>query len=125
MPIPYICRKQLTEYNHGVIEPDGDSLYYYLVSPLTAAGSAIPFSAGYYKDTPVSVCDTFKVNATTGQLSFTPDIVQNSVVALKCEEYRAGILIGHTTRELQVVVEECTNAIPTLTLPTKIGSLPR
>lgn len=109
LPTPYICRDQPYSYNHGVIEPDGDSLYYELINPMTFGGSPIPFVNPYSVANPLSTLTGFQFNQTNGQINLVPNQVQNAVTVIRVSEYRNGLLVGQTIRDIQVVVIDCPN----------------
>ncbi len=112
LPTPYICVGEPYCYNHGAFDVDGDSLAYQLVQPLDAAGVTIPWAAGYSTTAPVQSSTGFSFNATTGEMCFTPSITQTCVVSIVVEEWRNGVLIATSMRELQIVVYNCTNQQP-------------
>lgn len=111
-PIPYVCINQVVNYNFGVTEPDGDSIVYSFVNPLTAANNPVPWNTGYSTTAPIP---GITLNTATGQLTFTPTILGNFVLAVQaCEyEYGTGILLGCVTRDIQFVVINCANNQPT------------
>ncbi|MDQ3190803.1 MAG: T9SS type A sorting domain-containing protein [Bacteroidota bacterium] len=108
-PIPYVCAGQVVNYNYGVVETDGDSLVYSLVEGLQNATTPLPYAAGYTGAVPIP---GITINAQTGQINFTPSTIGNFVVAIKVEEYRNGVLIGTTMRDIQFVVQSCSNTVP-------------
>ena len=107
LPTPYICQNQLYNYNHGAIEPDGDSLVYTFVNPLTGPNNPIAYASGYSITNPLSTTSGFQFNTKNGQITFTPSGVQVAVMTVKVCEYRQGTLVGCTMRDLQVVVIDC------------------
>lgn len=113
LPTPYICKNQPYNYNHGVIEPDGDSLVYELIPPMTTGGAAIGYNSPYTVNQPLSTLTGFSFNRNNGQLFLVPDQIQNAVTVVRVSEYRNGVLVGQTIRDIQVVVIDCpTNQIP-------------
>ncbi|UTW67999.1 gliding motility-associated C-terminal domain-containing protein [bacterium SCSIO 12643] len=110
-PIPYVCINQVVNYNFAVTEPDGDSIVYSFVNPLSAANTPVNFAAGYTFNQPIP---GITLNSTTGQLTFTPTILGNFVIAVQvCEyEYGTGILKACVTRDIQFVVISCSNQQP-------------
>ena len=107
LPVPYICNGLLYNYSHGAIDADGDSLRFVLVNPLggTAyAATNINFLSPFTASNPMSVTGPFVFNSTNGQMTFTPNGVQQGVVAIRVEEYRDGVLVGYVMRDLQIVV---------------------
>jgi hypothetical protein len=119
-PTPYICANQPFGYNHGTTDPDGDSLVFSLIDPKENAGLNIVHNAGFSATQPLSTTGPFNFDAATGQMNFTPDAVQIGVVAILVEEYRNGILIGSTMRDMEIVVIACTNNTP---LPNPVSNI--
>ncbi|MEI7803297.1 MAG: gliding motility-associated C-terminal domain-containing protein, partial [Bacteroidota bacterium] len=122
LPVPYICANQPFNYNHGAFDIDGDSLVYTLIDPMDWLGGApipyvFPFSPAYPLST-TSGSVTF--SPSTGQMSFTPNATQITVVAVRVDEYRNGVWVGSTTRDIQLVVLNCNNQVPTVGSPTNI-----
>ena len=122
-PVLYVCAGQESYYNHGFSDPDGDDLFFTLVSSLEAPNTPIPFSAGLSTTTPMLLegGTTFQFDSNTGQMTFTPQAgtPQVAVVSVRVDEYRSGVLVGYTIRDVQIVVDDnCTNnssAIDTVT----------
>lgn len=113
-PVPYICVNEPFSFNHGAVDPDGDSLAYQLIQPLDDTGVPIPYAvgSGFSPTYPLSTTTgTFGFDPLSGQMSFTPDIEQVAVVAVLVEEWRAGVLIGTTMRDIQIVVIDCTTGV--------------
>lgn len=115
--IPYVCVGQNVEFNPGVVETDGDSLVYNLVTPLGNNLNPITYNAGFSSTQPFGAASPVNFNSTNGQLSFIPDASManapgNWVVAIEVCEYRGDSLIGCVTRDFQFVVQNCNNAIP-------------
>lgn len=120
-PVPYVCADQQFCYNHGAIDPDGDSLSYSLVNPLEgpAPGTPIPYSSP-------ALSANYPLFDTTGSVQFDPQtgslcIIptdttpgQVVVVAVQVLEWRNGVVIGSTTRDIQLVVLQCANNQPDL-----------
>jgi len=105
-PIPYVCINQVVNYNHGVVEADGDSLVFSLVPTL---GTSITYSPGYSGALPIP---GITINPTNGQLNFTPNLLGNFVIVLQVQEYRNGVLISTVRRDIQIVVINCANSLP-------------
>lgn len=113
LPTPYLCPGQLTMYNHGASDIDGDSLYYQFTTPLDGPGVPIGFTGGYTQANPIITSAGMNLNPETGEMCFTPSVIQICVVAVIIYEYRANVLIGTYIREMQVVVSSsCSNAAP-------------
>lgn len=122
IPVYYTCANQLMTYNHGVSDPDGDSLVFSLGQPLDAPpfGSTtptpIPFEPGYTLQNPIINAGGIQLDPNLGTLCLTPNQAQISVVNMIIEEYRNGVLIGTYMREMQFVVVAggagCNNTSP-------------
>ncbi|HIA37882.1 MAG TPA: T9SS type B sorting domain-containing protein [Flavobacteriales bacterium] len=118
LPVPYICNGQPYSYNHGAIDLDGDSLVYTLVNPLTTNGVLIGYQAGYSINYPIfTQSGAVSFNTSTGQMNIVPNGIQVCVVTVLVEEYRNGVLIGTTMRDIQIIVLNCGNLQPQLNPP--------
>lgn len=106
LPVPFICANQPFSYNQGAVDADGDSLVYKLVNPLSTGGSPITYSGTFTPANPLTTTppNSFGFSGSTGQISFTPNGLQVAVVTVLVEEYRNGVLIGTTMRDIQIVV---------------------
>jgi len=109
-PIPYVCINQPVNYSYGVVETDGDSLYYTLVSALGGSGMPLGYNGGYSATAPMP---GMVLNPQTGLLTFTPTTLGNFVVVVMVQEYDSnGNLLGTVMRDIQFVVQNCTNQVP-------------
>jgi gliding motility-associated-like protein len=112
-PIPYVCTGQPVNYSYGVVETDGDSLYYSLVDALDGAGISSTYYAGYSGSAPLPGTT---IDPNTGLLSFTPTAIGNYVFVILVQEYDAsGNLVGTVMRDIQFVVQNCANTVPSPT----------
>ncbi|MDP5171382.1 MAG: gliding motility-associated C-terminal domain-containing protein [Bacteroidia bacterium] len=128
-PVPYICNGQPFSYNNGAVDDDGDSLVFELVDPLdfvyTGVGGVaipVPYVGGFNANYPMATNppNNFSFDQFNGQISFTPSGLQQGIVALLVKEYRNGVLIGTTMRDLQMVVINCANTPPSISPPFNI-----
>jgi gliding motility-associated-like protein len=109
-PIPYVCINQPVSYNYGVVETDGHVLQYSLVSARSAALTPVTYNGGYTAALPIP---GIAINAVSGLLTFTPTVLGNFIVVVQVDEYDAGgNLLGTTMRDIQFVVQNCTNIVP-------------
>lgn len=113
-PVAFVCLGQNFNYNHGVVEADGDSLYYELITPKTGANSTVNFIAPSSVINPISSSTPFTLNSLNGDINFTPNQMQIGVMAIRIKEYRNGQFIGSVIRDMQVYTQTCTNNLPTL-----------
>lgn len=95
-------------------DPDGDSLAFRLVSPLTTAGVPVP---GYqYPDQVSPAPDVFTVQSQTGLVSWvSPQIPGHYNFAVEIREFRNGILVGKVLRDVRVIVRQTGNQAPRIT----------
>ena len=108
-PIPYVCANQLVNYNYGIVETDGDSLYYSLISAMEN-GVNLVYVSGYSASAPIP---GITLDPLTGLLSFTPTLLGNFVVVILVQEFDDnGVLIGTVMRDIQFVVQNCSNLVP-------------
>ncbi len=115
IPVPYVCVNNNINYNQGAIDADGDSLVFQLVQPRSSSSSFANFNSPYSPTYPVATqSGTFNLNSTNGNMSFTPSQIQVGVLAVQVSEYRNGILIGTTTRDIQITVLNCSNQSATI-----------
>lgn len=113
IPTPFFCINKAASYNPGAIDPNTDSLDYQLVSGLTATG-VVTYLTGYSATSPLAAATgSFGASNSTGQVNFTPNLVQQSLVVHKVSEYRNGVLVGTSMREMTfVVLNNCSNNPP-------------
>ena len=95
------------------LDVDGDSLVYSLISgetvptsssaPTCMPVSATTYSTGYSATTPVSAT-SFIFDPSSGQMVFYPTMAQRSLVVYNIREYRHGVFVGSSQREMTVLV---------------------
>lgn len=124
-PVPYLCNGEPYEFNNGAVDPDGDSLVFELADPLDfqlGNTPTVPYQAGFNSSYPIATSppNSFNFDPSSGQISFTPSGLQQAIVSILVKEYRNGILIGTTRRDLQIVVITCLNQNPIVNPPTNI-----
>jgi gliding motility-associated-like protein len=120
LPTPFHCINIAQSYNQGAVDPDGDSLSFELVDGIDGAVAnatsycLVDYIPPYTATNPVSAtAGSFSFNTFTGQFNYTPNITQNSLVVIKVTEWRNGIKVGSTMRELTfVVLPSCNNNPP-------------
>jgi gliding motility-associated-like protein len=113
IPTPFFCINVPANNNPGTVDANGDSLDYSLVTGLNGASGTVSYNTGYSATNPIATSSGVTFSNTTGQLSFTPNITQRSLVVFRVDEYRAGVLIGTSMREMTVVViNTCNNNPP-------------
>jgi gliding motility-associated-like protein len=116
IPTPFFCINKPQEYNQGAVDGNGDSLSFQLVPGLNATNPStnVTYIAPATATAPL-LClpGSYSFNTTNGQLSFYPNAVQNALVVSKVSEYRNGVLVGTSMREMTfVVLNNCNNNPP-------------
>lgn len=92
-------------YNPLPFDPDGDSLVWSVNTPICTANAAngnYTNCGGY--TVPPSTTGPFTLNNASGQLDWTPNTLGNYVASFIITEYRNGIEIGNTIRDMQYIV---------------------
>lgn len=114
LPVPFVCAQSDVTYNNAAVDVDGDSTVYSLITPLGNSYAPMIFNTGWNVNNPVrtSPANSFMFNTSTGQMNFTPAQQEIDVLAVKIEEYRNGVLVGSTMRDIQVSVLNCAITIP-------------
>ena len=120
----YLCVGRESTFNYGIVDPDGDSLVYSIVTPLNAndiqgGGGGLSTSTGPAPYDFITwrngydLIDIFgsgsylTIDSFTGDISaFTPNFGV-FVFAVKVEEYRDGVKLGEIRRDLQYKAINC------------------
>jgi gliding motility-associated-like protein len=122
-----VCRNTFFTFDFGAGDPDADSLSYSFVGgffgggptgddvrpnppiqppPPYVPGTYLTYSIGYSGTSPMGA--QVKINSSTGLISGTaPNAVGTYVVAVAVMEYRDGVLIGSTRKEIHIDVGDC------------------
>ncbi len=138
-PIDKGCTGAAWFHNPGAFDPDGDSLSFELAVPKKAKGEEVnayrdPNVKEFYDKIGIDYgtanedgngAPTFKINATTGTLIWdAPGAPGEYNISFLIKEWRkiqgAWILLGYVTRDMQIVIEDCLNQRPELTVPPDI-----
>ncbi|RYE24761.1 MAG: gliding motility-associated C-terminal domain-containing protein, partial [Sphingobacteriales bacterium] len=106
---PFYCFEKAVNFNPGAVDADGDSLVYALVPGMNPDGT-VNYVGTLKGDDPLDIkLNTFSFSSTTGQLAFVSKSIQRSLVVYRVTEYRDGILLGTSMREMTVVILPCDN----------------
>lgn len=103
-PTAYVCPGQPFNYNHGVIDVDGDSLVFSSITPLDDYGVPVTYAPGLSSSNPFNNSNYFNIDPSTGQISAFPNGQQTIAITVLVQEYRNGVLIGETMRDVQIIV---------------------
>jgi CHU_C Type IX secretion signal domain len=138
-PIDKGCTGKAWYHNPGAYDPNGDSLSYEFVVPKQDKGVVV----NNYRDPNVkefydriglnylaaneqqSDSPTFNINPVTGTIIWdAPGAPGEYNIAFKIIEWRkiGGVFkqIGYVTRDMQIIIEDCKNQRPELTVPQDI-----
>lgn len=124
IPTPFYCVNVEEQYNHGAIDPDGDSLAFSLIPAIDAnTGASVTYVSPFTASLPLST-DTgaFNFNTLNGQITFTPNETQDGLIVCQVSEYKGGVLVGTSEREMTfVVLDGCNGTPPELSLQNVSG----
>lgn len=134
-PTPlYITTTQSNQMYVGGLDPNGDSLVYALGSMLTNAGTAtnpyispFPYSSGYSATAPFGPNWQVSLNPNTGLLTATPTpgSIDMCMVDIYTYEYRNGVQIGYSIREIALYSSPLmgSNLGPVIAAPTNLNGM--
>jgi gliding motility-associated-like protein len=111
-PVPYCILNRQYYYNNGVVDADGDSLTFENIMPQNGGSTCngVPLSFGgaspalNIKTNPFQTNNTYKLDTTTGSISFVPGLSGSQTTTLLVKEYRNGVLVGSVIRDIQIQV---------------------
>jgi gliding motility-associated-like protein len=124
LPTPFYCVNVLEQYNQGAIDPNGDSLAFTLVPGVDGISRAnVAYVFPYSEIDPIATDSAgFGFNSLNGQVTFTPSKTQDGLVDCQVSEYRGGVLVGTSEREMTfVVLNNCTGTPPNLAVSNVTG----
>ena len=120
IPVALICVNQSFTFNHGVYDPDGDSLVYSFISPktfntATNTVGTVTFNPGYSSTSPLTSSPAISLNSANGDIAMNATVNgEIGVCAILVREYRNGVLIGSVIRDMQFLTRICNpNLLPT------------
>ncbi len=135
-PLDRACFKSAFFHTSGAYDPDGDSLSYELSIPAgsltTSANYTAPNHSRFYTNfnqgnESANGPPVFSIDAVSGLLTWdAPGTLGEYNIAFKIVEWRKDSLtntykkLSTTTRDMQILVEECQNIRPSLTVPNDI-----
>jgi len=124
----FLCLNVLRTMDLSAKDPDGDSLFYRLVNPYASSPSGnttpppyspVSWKPGYSANNAISGNPSLEINNTTGLLKCNASQLGVYVFAYSVSEYRNGMKIGETRRDMQLqVLPNCNiNFKPEFVLP--------
>lgn len=125
VPPVVLCIGNDINFDHSATDPDGDSLYYSLCSPLNGGSQAVPspipsasppftpvpFISPYSQASPLPANPSIGIDPSTGILSGVPTLIGQYVFAVCVFEYRNGNLLSTYRRDFQFNVVQCTSNV--------------
>jgi hypothetical protein len=109
-PAPFNCVNQTVIYQQLANDPDGDSLVYSLTNCRQDAATNVTYSGSFSGSNPLTVPVT--INPATGEMIFTANTTQIAAICVLVEEFRNGVKIGEIIRDMQFVIQNCSNQLP-------------
>lgn len=103
-PLFYGCVNANYTVHQGAYDADGDSLSYAITACRAFANQLVTFNPGYSASQPLGPSWNCSINPVTGILSInaTPGNAVIGVLCIQVSEYRNGVLIGTSTRDMQI-----------------------
>ncbi len=114
-PRLFLCVGQEFHFNNGMIDPDGDSLVYSLISPRTDANTNVLYMPGYSTQFPLSSFPFPFLDPYTGDFIVHSTAQEVGVIVFLVQDYRNGELMGSVLRDVNVYATSCINSNPTIT----------
>ncbi len=136
----YFCVNNIKYFTWPVSDPDGDSLVFSLVAPLSDGtnpnnGNSAPgsggypfypscgFAPGFNQFNVIGGSPQMSINPVTGEIAASPAILGYFQFSVRVEEYRNGVKIGEVRRDAQYASLPCVLANPPLiSVNNDIGS---
>lgn len=126
IPTPFFCINIPQQYNQGAIDAENDDLTFELIPALNANNGSVTYTNPFSYALPLATASgSFTFNTSNGQMAFTPNAVQTSLVVTKVTEKRNGVIVGTSMREMTVVVlNNCNNQSPSGNIAsTSLGTI--
>jgi gliding motility-associated-like protein len=117
IPHMLVCQNQNVYYDPDVVDADGDSLVFSLIQPNGLGTDTLTYYSPYSYNKPLKFLGFpnrglpmprgFHLHPQTGILEFTPTEIQHTAMAIRCDEYRNGVLIGTVVQDIHIRVIAC------------------
>jgi gliding motility-associated-like protein len=138
-PVPFICAGDTVSVLNQAFDADGDLLSYHFVTPYWGIANTgqpnpnppanynwpipnISYAFGYSVTSPFGAGDYINIDTATGLASYVAPNPGFYVVAVEIEEWRNGVLIGVTRRDIQLIVITCpVNPPPVIAAGTSLN----
>ncbi|MFN0200948.1 MAG: gliding motility-associated C-terminal domain-containing protein [Bacteroidia bacterium] len=130
----FICLNDVFEFDQSATDADGDSLYYVLTPPFTAASPDTPvlqigprpnfpfpstptpslnlfdlvnWNTGFSTNNPIGGNPILTIHPNTGQLKVRPQTLGQFVFSVSVYEFRNGTFLSEVKRDIQINVINC------------------
>jgi gliding motility-associated-like protein len=120
-PLAALCVGQTQCVNMGALDPNGDSLSYSLVTPMTNGnGGMLTWVFPYTATQPFPSLPPITLDPVTGNLCMSPTQNIVSPMAIRVQKWRtippstSPTLIGTLYRDIQINAATCNNQVPSL-----------
>jgi gliding motility-associated-like protein len=116
-----LCLGEDMVFDHSATDPDGDVLMYDLFTPFAGADALDPAPAiaspppyagilwapGFSGNAPIDGAPGLSVDGATGELTVHPTVLGSYAAAVRVREFRSGVLVSATIRDLRFDVVAC------------------
>ena len=112
-PALFVCRDVSTSFDFSRTEIDGDSLYYWSITPFDSNSTApilniVSYSSPFYSAKyPFGLKSSFTIDNSTGQGTILADSIGAYVVAIEVKEFRNGEVLSNTIIDQLFIVIDC------------------
>ncbi len=113
-PIFFLSTGTTHTMNNGIYDVDGDSIVMELAPARSNINTFIPYNPGYDHLNPVFSNPASYLNQSTGDFVVSPVVTEVDVIVYQITEYRNGIMVGRTSRDVQVSITNFPNNLPQL-----------
>lgn len=121
-----LCAGNTLNFDHSAFDPDtGDSLVYEVVAPYQGGSSAdanpietappyldVTWEPTFSATVPFGPGSNITIDAQTGMMTFTPNLIGTYVAGVSVKEYRNGVLINSKIRTFGYRVVTCQVEVP-------------
>lgn len=132
-----LCANNSITFDHSATDPDGDSLAYEMITPWLGGDqlNSIPnpetpppytpsvWEVGFSGAQPFGPGSSVTIDAVTGEMVFSPDMIGTYVAGVAVKEYRNGVLINTKIRTFGYRVVDCDQEVP-LEIETFVNDQP-
>lgn len=126
-----LCNNDDLVFDHSATDPDGDQLFYELITPYSGATDFAPqpnpapppnygpifWATNFNALNPLGPGATISINPTTGVLTTNPELTGLFVIGIRVKEFRNGVLIGQTDRDFIFKVINCNITLQAILTP--------